>query len=482
MKKIVYIIVLAGAAVLITVLAVARLNREEADEPAVSTVINPVAKERRSSDADESEASERTVVVASSIQLAAGDSFITELDVDANGDGFDDKVVAVRRSSENACYLILALQNPIQKEYNQVDAVRVDINQTQTLSLYPLDLGMDEVPAIVCSGTGSDNIQILTIFLPETDKKNKTTLTPVAAFHADVQIRLAKKDRAETTGLSLYTVSCFESDPANPNSLTQIEKVYEWSVSENAMQKVAEKIIPGEKVESQILQKIGGGNIGLFREFLQGLWMHIDDTGQACNKRLYFNDDQNEIIFTDGELQEIYVISSVSQRRFGLYFTTYNKSLTNIILLVDIQIRSLTEIAVHVTERVTSLKIGAESLWDGNYKKKDDSIRMESSNYEPSEIERLLKDDKTVWANDNYRFSVSGDTFTFVTPLGTRSGNFTFLHLDHKTILQLRYNNLNSFFDITKKQDALLFTEVSVKLDGIHSTDNEPILLHKIKE
>lgn len=478
MKKIFVLILVLLSVAIFGLLIFFRLNKKEHDVVSISKIITPTAKIKKidAEGVEENSATSQTTP----IPLEAGETFIVDCDTDLNVDGADDKVLAVWLNADNSVYLIPAISNPIQKKYARNAGVKTEITQPNSVAIYTLDLELGEKPAVVCSGTTRDNIQILAIFLLDENGDGSVTLRQVAVFHADIQIRIEKNERARSTGLGLYSVLCFEFDSSNPNTLTQIEKIYTWSERDGAFQKTAEVSIPGEKVESQMLRRIGGGDVQLFREFLQGLWVQQNEnTNTATEKLLYFNSTANEITFTNGDLQEIYVISNVNQRRYGIYFTTYNKSLNTIILRIDIEIKSLTEISVRVVESVTRLKIGAESLWDGVYAKKDNTIRVESESSQLTRVELILRTENVSWKNDSYDLHFEKNAFTFKTPSGILSGDYTLLTIQNKTILQLRSRSGTYFYEVTPANTALILTQVEVKLTTVKNTGTEKIVLVK---
>lgn len=477
MKKIFYILV--GIVILASfgLLVFSRLHDKKIERPIISKVIVPAAAVQKDVRGNNDSLLANAEGMDDTL-LESGELFLASVEVDFNLDGFADKLVAILRTNENAIYLVPSLQDAIQKNYIRGEAIKLETIQTVNFSLYTLDLGVDEKSAIVCSGISQGNAQALAIFLPEdlNNNKGKTIgLKQIAFFQADLQIRINKDERANTSDLSSYTVSCFDPDPAMPNSLTQIEKIYAWSPTGNVFEKVDQKIIPGEKVESEMLKKIGNGNVKLFRDFLNGLW--VQDS-EPVEKLFYFDNDSNELIFTDGELQEVYVISSFSQRRYGLYLTTYNKSLTNIILRVDLEIKSLSEVKIHVTEQVTRLKIGAESLWDGVYKKKNDSVRNEVNTVMPSSGEKILRQENIIWKNEKYRLQLKDDSFTFHTPSGLRVGSYTITEMNGKTILQLRSDLERKFYIVTNTKTSLILSEVEIKIDTVKDLGNEKIILY----
>ncbi|MBQ7612238.1 MAG: pallilysin-related adhesin [Spirochaetaceae bacterium] len=478
MKKIFYGILIFIIILVFAYLIYFRLNNKIVDKSFVSQIIIPVAKTEQQDNKDATVTSYTPETqISTVVNLDLGDVFISEIDTDLDIDGFEDKVVVFRRNSDNGIYLIPAFHNPILKEYVLGEPTKLEITQVNTISLYALELGLDTKPAIVCSGTTVDNIQVLSIFLVEPSSTSKQSLVQIAVFHADVQIRINKNDRAQTIGLGLYTISCFETDIGQPNSLSQIEKTYTWSETERLFKKDSERIIPGERVENQMLQRIGSGDIALFREFLQGLWDHAANMSTSEEKLMYFDNTENEIIFTDGELQEVYVISNVSQRRYGLYFTTYNKSLTNIILRVDIEIKSLNEVSIHVVESVTRLKIGAESLWDGVYRKKDDSITRETKLQNTNETEKAIKQPHIIWKNETYELTLLDDTFRFFTPFGLKTGIYTLVTIQNKTILQLKDNTGKTFYEISLKNGTIVLSEVKIKINTVQNTGAQEIVL-----
>lgn len=482
MKKVFYI--LAGIVVLIIMGALIfyKIKHNTVEKPLVSKVIVPVAKSKK----DRTEKNENDMEERQSQKnalLSENEMLLASLEIDLNLDGFDDRILAIFRMNENSIYLVPMIQDPLIKNYKQAEAVKVDAIQKTGFTLSSLDLGLDEKSAIVCSGVSQDNSQLLTIFLPDEreDGKNKIfTLKQIAFFRADFQISIHKNALKKSSGLASYTVSCFDADPSLANTLSQIEKIHRWSEKSASFEKQEEKLIPGEKIESNLLRKIGTGDIKLFREFLQGLWMQEND---ATSKKLfYFNDSTNEITFSDGELQEIYVISSFRQRAYSLHFTTYNKSLTNIILQVNLQIKSVNELRINVTEQVTRLKIGAESLWNGIYKKKDENTTTGFTVKNVSQAEKLLKQKSVVWKNDSFELKLAENNFVLKKDNSISQGSFTVFKFDDNIILQLKSDNNRTFYQVRNYKNDLVLLEVRLKLDKVEALDNTKIILKAEKE
>ncbi|PIE98230.1 MAG: hypothetical protein CR988_03810 [Treponema sp.] len=489
MKKLFYIFLSITAILIFAWLILSKLNKPETVKKSqLAKTIIPIAEPNTKTTPD-TDSKDKVIPTGITekpeIELASDESLITLHKTDIDADGADDQLIAVKKISEPHVYIIPAMQNLVFQEYKRNDILKTEITQPNTVSLYTLELGLDTMPAVVCSGMTSNNKQMLTIFLPTKDKNENLKFIQIADLRADIQIRIQANKNSQESGLNMYEIHSFDSDPKSSASLNQIEKIYSWNNENERYEKSRENLIPGEKIEDQILRKLGSGNTKLFKEFINGLWIQ-PESNSGKNRSLYFDNKNNEIIFFLDNIQETYEIETAKQRRYGLYMRTHNKSISNIILNIDIEIKSVDEIKVHVVENVARLKILTSSSWNGIYRKKDDSIKNQLSTpkkHQTTITEKLLNRPDTIWKNDEYELTVNNKKFIFKTPYGIQTGFLTTTYIKNQIILQMRYGTtekkyiLQQKYDNVKQKNTLLLSEIKLTLEKIEKLDTPPIIL-----
>lgn len=86
--------------------------------------------------------------------------------------------------------------------------------------------------SLIYSGMTSDNRQALSIHTIKKDKGGNVELAQIADLHADMQIQIKEIETQDEVPVSLssYRIYTYDSDPAAPNTLNQIETEYTWNV------------------------------------------------------------------------------------------------------------------------------------------------------------------------------------------------------------------------------------------------------------
>ena len=466
MKKLFYVLCIAAVLAIIGVLVYQRIIRERSRViPQNAQTIIPIAPQSQQQEVSSSESlSENT---QSGITLLSDEMLVDDIQADLNGDNKEDKIIAAKKLSDQFIYLFMFLQDNTAQTFTRTAEIKTEATHAKTLSVYTLAVQEYPYPVIVYSGMNADNMQVFGMYALEIDNDTIIRIHSLAGIQADGQIIL-KNERDNS--IADYTISAYYSDRDAPNTLNQIEKQYTWDEKKEFFEQTKEIKIPGKRIESQFLKKFQTGDAHSFQEFLEGLW-YQPSAKKDQNRSIFFNRSGNEIIFSVNNIQELFTIDSITPRRFGIYFSTKNASISSIHRRIDIELLGIDEVHLRVIDDIARLKIGVASNWDGSYRKLNNTVRESQNNTALDSIKKLLIADGKTWASaEGYSLSFSDNSYRLLQDTVQNSGWYTILQIKGTTVLQLKDTEnkerfFNLIFDNAGKRLNLI--EVSVTLSGI---------------
>ena len=301
-----------------------------------------------------------------------------------------------------------------------------------------------------------------------------------------IQIKEIETQEENSSSLSSYRVYTYDSDPSAPNTLNQIETEYTWNAKAKKYEQGLQKTIPGEKIEVQLLRKLQSGNMESFREFLSGLWFQ-EEGNKETGRSVYFDKNDNQIIFNLDNVEEIYEIKTTLPRRYGLFFTTNNKSIPNIVRRVELEIKGLDEIQVRVIEDVLRIKFGTASLWNGNYKKNTNLLLNNTSQKENNaeKAKKLISKSSNQWKSaNNTLLDLSENSYTIQQSEDIEKGYFNILEINEKVIIQIKSETeTNKFYllELNEKKNVqkMVWTKIKLTINDVTPTGDEPIIFER---
>lgn len=413
--------------------------------------------------------------IQSVITLLSDEIPVEDIPVDINGDGKEDKIIAAKKLSDQFIYLFLFLQDNTTQTFTRAAEIKTEATHAKTFSMYTTQVSEYDSPIIVYSGMNADTMQVFGIYALEIDMKRTIITHSLVNIQAEGHIILkTQSDNSLTT----YTISAYYSDSDAPNTLNQIEKDYTWNEKKYHFEQTKEVKIPGKKIESRFLQKFQTGTVQSFQAFLEGLW-YQPSAKKDQNRRIFFNFPENEIIFAGNNIQEIFTVDSMTPRRFGIYFSTKNASISSIHRRIVIELRSIDEVYIQVIDDIARLKIGVASNWDGVYRKINNAVRtMQTPQMVEHTKKRLTAQGKT-WENpEGYTLHFSDYSYQLQQDTEKHSGQYTIFPIKEHMVLQLKdTENKEHFFTITFDDNSTQLTlmEVSVTATGITLRGTPPL-------
>ena len=475
MKKLFYMRCIVVIIVIIGILAYQRIVHQRTQViPQNAQTIIPTAPQLQQQEVSSSEVIPENI--QSGITLLSDEVLVEDIQADLNGDNKEDKIIAAKKLSDQFIYLFIFLQDSEAQTFTRAVEIKTEATHAKTLSVYTLMVQEYTYPVIVYNGMNADSMQVFGMYRLGIDEDKIISIYSLADIQADGQIILKNE---QDNSISDYTISAYYSDKDAPNTLNQIEKQYTWNAKKEFFVQTKETKIPGKKIESQFLQKFQTGDSNSFQEFLDGLW-YQPSAKRDQNRSIFFNRSENEIIFSVNNIQELFTIDSITPRRFGIYFSTKNASISSIHRRISIELLGIDEVHIRVIDDIARLKIGVASNWDGSYRKISNTVREVQSSITFDNIKKILTADEKIWTSaEGYSLYFSDNSYRFLQDTAENSGWYTILQIKGNTVLQLKDTENNErFFNLILDNAGkrLSLIEVSVTLSGIIPIGSSPLI------
>ena len=428
------------------------------------------------------------------IQLSNGETLVGTLEMDIDGDGFDDQVNMVKTASSPYIVLIVGLYNAKNGNYERTNYLATQITQMKTFACTSVDVLGNHKNALVYQGITDSGTVVLKIFEGNRNRNGEFILTLIGDFEADGTIFIQQTPRSENYELNhakgepfpvwVYT-SEQKSVGADSSKLDQIQTMYDWNESEGSYVAVRTLRVAGNTIAQKELARIQDGTVATFGNFLDGLWYKTDNSG-ASIRYISFDYPNSEIIFEYEDSEEVYSWLNSTLRRNGIYFSAVNKSIENLQRRFDISLVSTDEIRIKLQDDVRML-INESTLWDGNYKKITTREAPKEQKTKESEcIERLIAQeswestDGTILKFSEYAYVANGKS-------SYDSGRFTTNEVTGSTLLQFRSVHEVPFFkgsylpsfQSEKDKDTIILHDVVLSPEGFYQESTSPLVLKK---
>ncbi len=396
------------------------------------------------------------------------------MSIDFNNDTFEDQVIGVKKGNNPNIIVIFGLYNQKKNNYERVMEVQTNISQVKTLNLMTMDLIGNHTNALIFTGIAENNDSVLQAYVAKKGSKNGK-LVKIVDFQTDGSIFIQQVTRSDNYSIydeddeSFLIVTNTTEEKSDGKGFDQIQTSYEWNKKKFTYTEKSSSRVSSRRLEAKELARIQDGTIETFANFLDGLWYK---TGSSHNERgIFFNYEEKEIIFSSPDTQEVYEWLNSSLRRYGIFISSSNKSISNLIRYFHIDLISSDEIRIRVTDDVRMI-IGTEAVWDGVYKKKiQKSVKAKQVSESPKDnISEKLEANLGRWDFQNTTIVFSEMAFTYQTQTETIKGSYNPIHLHNTDLIQFRADKkdcrLNGFFMYKLSGDRLDLIPVRVSAEN----------------
>lgn len=371
MKRIVPAVFILLAISLAAFFVFHKSSNEDESDPYKIRDITPIAESTNMDVHSSGVDSDSSISMTSFITLKGDETLISTLSADFDNDGYDDQIVAIKRSFSPYLILIVGLYNPSAQIYERSGEIATEITQSKTFSYTNMDLTGEHKNALVYQGYLDNGDSVLKAYI-FSRKDSSYEIKEIANFKSDGTIFIQQSDRVESYEMaqakgSSFPIWVYLSDNSKEGSLDQLQRQYDWSSSAGKYVLTKEIKVPGSRLAAKEVEKILDGTVDSFAKFLNGMWYKISSNGDEA-RYLLFDYSSKEIIFLLNDTEEVYNWVNSNVRRNGMYISGVNIDISSLERRFDIVLEGTDSVRLRVQDAVR-MPINENTQWDGQYKK-----------------------------------------------------------------------------------------------------------------
>lgn len=376
------------------------------------------------------------------LPLKDDETLLSSMGLDLNNDSLDDEILIIKRSVNPKLFVVIGIYNPTSKMYVRVAEIQTEITQFRSFSYNGIDVTGEHKIALVYQGFIENGMSVMQMYFCN-GPADSFYLEKIGDFKSDGTIFIEQFSRTDTYELSQssgksFPVWVYSSDPtAGAGSLSQIQTEYDWSPAQRKYVQVRQIKVTGRNLAAKELEKIQDGTVKTFANYLDGLWYKVSSEDRTMHY-IYFNYDQSEVVFIEGDTQEVYSWLTSTLYKNGIYLSTSNISIENLGRRFAVTLTDIDQVRIRAYDDVR-MHIGADNLWDGQYKRlTDSSIFLKEKNTELpiDEIVSTLEEFPSWYTSDGATFVFKKGTYGVSSDEFNESGIIAFSMINGKAVIQ----------------------------------------------
>ncbi|MCQ2596204.1 MAG: pallilysin-related adhesin [Treponema sp.] len=495
-KFIAVVFVLAAAALGVFFFFSKKNSGIEGENTKQAKIVNPKFSEEVMSDSGRTEASVEQETFTSFIPLSGSETLISTLIFDFDNDTYEDQVIVVRKADSPYLWLVIGLYDSETKDYNRITDIRTNISKTGTFTYSNLDVIGNHTQALIYQGVEDSGDYVMNIFICKGNGL-EAEIVNVGSFASDGTVFIQQTERADSYELALsngesFSVWVYSSDNAgkSPEELAekksatnQIQTEYRWNSFNQKYEFNRSTTVTASRLAARELSRIQDGTVETFAAFMDGLWYKTSNTDNTI-RYLCFSYPDKEIIFLNGDTEEVYNWEDSKLRHNGIYLTTTNSIISSLHRRFDIMLVGVDEIRVTVRDDV-HMVIAEGSLWDGNYKKTSSGYNFAQSVAAVKETGFAQKITSRKWtALDGTALSFDGNRYSVTSGQDSEKGIYSIFSVGDENVIQLRpssgYSELGSEYVMTFGTKIITETQKKKTIEKV-VTDEDTLILAPVK-
>ena len=419
-------------------------SKNESEMNKQAKIINPKFSEEVKAESNYTNSSVENETFTSFVQMNYSETLISTLIFDFDNDTYEDQVIVVRKADSPYLWLVVGLYDAETKEYNRVTDIQTNISKTGTFTYSNLDVIGNHTQALIYQGAEDSGDYVMNIYMCKGTGVN-AEIKNVGSFSSDGTIFIQQTERAESYELaisngesfSVWVYSSDKKDDGQKSGANQIQTEYRWNSFNQKYEFNRSTTVTASRLAARELSRIQDGTVETFAAFMDGLWYKTSNTDNTI-RYICFNFPEKEIIFLNGDTEEVYNWEDSKLRHNGIYLTTTNSIISSLHRRLDIMLVSVDEIRVTVRDDV-QMVIQEGSLWDGNYKKTSSGYNfVQNSESEVDSFSGKIILKEWVTADGSGEISLSDNRYLVRTGQDFESGIYSIFMIGEEKVIQLR--------------------------------------------
>lgn len=272
------------------------------------------------------------------IAPAPEETFLKTIDLNLDDDEDIEQVIISRKSTASqALSIVVAKLSPALGIYLRYFDGEIAATKLDSIIVQPQDVTGDGIADLVVQGLDASNNQTLTIFRRLSDRGYAKVF---AGRGASVVLQEnTKSDKPGAVSIIL------EKREIGSNVLLQSK--YIWNNRLSTFDKASEIVL--DQKARPIFAGPSGADVGAFFSWMDRLWTNSESTADA---RFFYLDAKNkELIFSDQQIQQRWIIKSSERNGNRLYITCSTSESSDLDRVVVIEASAENEIVVSVIDQ-----------------------------------------------------------------------------------------------------------------------------------
>lgn len=291
----------------------------------------------------------------------------TNLDLDA----YEEQILVIKMNDDknNPLKLSVVDFDEIRNAYIRTWEQYTSSTNYMAYSVELKDMIGDYSTDIIFNGMNVQGELTLDIFR-KTPSPNKLGLfyTPICQLASDGSIEIMEVQRSgsyqlgQKTGES-YPVIVYRRDPDSTNKMDLIMEKYAWVYASNKYVLVSgPDKVPGEIIKKNQLNELyASTKIEPYRQFVSGAWYST----KSIDKMIVFMPRQEQIVFNDGDIQEVFSWEYSNLIYKGILIIARNINIRAVQHRITLTVTSLNSIDISISD----------NEWEGTYLKLSDELK-----------------------------------------------------------------------------------------------------------
>ncbi|MBQ2529638.1 MAG: pallilysin-related adhesin, partial [Treponema sp.] len=272
-KKLVIALFIAAIAAIAIIFLRQQYYQAPEEKITASRIVIPQVENQDADEPDESFISDEK---QSLVPLNVGETLISIVDMDFDGDGQDDQVNAIRIDGNPFISLIVGLFSPQKGEYERVATISTPIRTLSTFSYGGMDLTGDHRNALVYQGVVDTGKSVLQAFFI-TRSEATVSVVQIANLEGDNNIFIDQVERSDSYIMAAandpsYTIWTYST---NSETNADIESRYDWNEEAGQYILTGQNEMAASAPNSGRNQRQSGNTTDYYFASLNGLWYKI---------------------------------------------------------------------------------------------------------------------------------------------------------------------------------------------------------------
>jgi hypothetical protein len=428
-------------------------DKNEINQIRTPRIVNPMVNgnEDVNDSADQGDIEETSFLVPM-IDLPSDEYPQQIQDINLDSDTEEEQLILISTTDEedHRFKLYIADYNNETVRFEKALEQDILVDHMDGLSTHLQDITGNQLNEVLVTGFDQNGFHTLDAFSIQTQGGTSgLRYKQIISITVNGTIDIQTSERSEDFKAGEITWESFpiitEASDESEENLDLVKTVYNWNRTADRYQPVSVSQIPGVTIREEKLKDLYRGDLDDFKDFLSGPWHRISDLNEEkqpfLEEIMYFHPDENQVIFTAGDVQEIYDWNETYRTIFkGIYIQSVNQLIDSLSRDLYITVEDMDSIRV---------KIQGTTEWGGFYEPVSLSYQQSLIHNEilkPAddmiELSGLFKSSQGVEMYLDYPF------FTEKSEDGnSRQGVLTFYNLYGTNVLQMRYQKANGLLE-----------------------------------